>query len=42
MRIERDDSSVSWEEVAILFHAVGWGKRDPHVEKYPDLWEAES
>ena len=30
IRIERDDRSVSWEEVAILFHAVGWGRRDPH------------
>jgi aralkylamine N-acetyltransferase len=29
MQIERDDRSVSWDEVAALFEAVGWGQRNP-------------
>jgi aralkylamine N-acetyltransferase len=29
IRIERDDTAVSWEQVANLFQAVGWGRRDP-------------
>ena len=29
MRIERDDSAVSWTQVATLFRAVGWGEREP-------------
>jgi GNAT superfamily N-acetyltransferase len=29
MRIERDDKAISWEQVASLFQAVGWGRRDP-------------
>jgi aralkylamine N-acetyltransferase len=31
MRIERDDGTVSWNDVAGLFRAVGWGDRDPDV-----------
>jgi GNAT superfamily N-acetyltransferase len=30
MRIERDDSGISWAHVAALFQAVGWGARDPN------------
>ena len=29
IRIERNDEGISWEQVANLFQAVGWGKRDP-------------
>ncbi len=29
MRIERDDAGISWNDVAALFAAVGWGARDP-------------
>jgi GNAT superfamily N-acetyltransferase len=29
MRIGRDDGAVSWNDVAGLFRAVGWGDRDP-------------
>jgi len=29
MRIERSDDAVSWQQVAELFQAVGWGCRDP-------------
>jgi GNAT superfamily N-acetyltransferase len=31
MRIERNDQQISWEKVASLFQAVGWGTRDPSV-----------
>lgn len=31
MRIERDDHAISWQEVAGLFQAVGWGERDPNA-----------
>jgi GNAT superfamily N-acetyltransferase len=30
MRIEQNDGAVSWEQVAGLFRAVGWGERDPN------------
>jgi GNAT superfamily N-acetyltransferase len=30
IRIEREDTGVSWEQAASLYQAVGWGKRDPH------------
>lgn len=29
IRIQTDDTSVSWTEVANLFQAVGWGQREP-------------
>ena len=29
MRLERDDETVSWDQVAELFSSVGWGQRDP-------------
>jgi len=29
MRIERDDSAISWDDVVGLFRAVGWGDRRP-------------
>ena len=29
MRIEQNDGAVSWEKVADLFRAVGWGEREP-------------
>jgi len=29
IRIERDDATISWDQVAGLFQSVGWGKRDP-------------
>ena len=31
MRIKRSDESVSWQQVAALFQAVGWGQRDPNA-----------
>ena len=30
MRIEQNEESVSWEQVAGLFRAVGWGEREPN------------
>jgi GNAT superfamily N-acetyltransferase len=30
VRIERQDRDISWEQVACLFEAVGWGQRDPN------------
>ena len=30
MRIDRNDETVSWNQVAGLFQAVGWGERDPN------------
>lgn len=30
MRIDRNDETVSWDHVAGLFQAVGWGERDPN------------
>jgi GNAT superfamily N-acetyltransferase len=29
IRIERNDEGISWEQIAGLFQAVGWRKRDP-------------
>ena len=29
MHIQTDDQAVSWENVAKLFHDVGWGERNP-------------
>ena len=29
IRIQTDDSGVSWTEVANLFTAIGWGRREP-------------
>lgn len=29
MQIDREDSRVSWSDVAALFRAVGWGERKP-------------
>jgi GNAT superfamily N-acetyltransferase len=31
MWIKRSDESVSWQRVAELFQAVGWGRRDPNA-----------